>query len=112
VYILYELPAIRYFYDPCQLCFANYLSKKKYVRLRSNSVKYIPLVTLCKTNGDNFDYDAFAKTASLSKDAHTINLMAGNLLWYLTGKSVFLKQPLKLSRRAGCRSKVQRGGLG
>lgn len=61
----------------------------------ANSFQYIPLVTLCKQSGINFDYDAFSKTVCLSKNRNTINLMVGESLMALDGAQQCLNYPVR-----------------
>jgi len=61
----------------------------------ANSFQYVPVVTLCKQAGVNFNYDVFTKTVCLSNNVHTINLMAGESLMTLDGAQQYLKYPVK-----------------
>lgn len=55
---------------------------------------YVPLVSLCQRLGVNLDYDTFTRAVTLTKDAHKINMMAGQNLVLVDGVEKRLKQPV------------------
>lgn len=61
-----------------------------------NGVKYLSLVSLCNLKNINWDYDTFTRTATLSKDAHNINLMVGDTLVLVDGFPRYLKHPVDI----------------
>lgn len=61
-----------------------------------NGITYLPLVSLCQSQGINCDYDTFARTVTLSKYMHKINLMVGDALVLVDGSPVHLKHPVDI----------------
>ncbi len=59
-----------------------------------NGVTYVPLNALCEQRGVNFTYDIFTKTATLIKEPHRINLMAGESIVVVDGAPRHLKHPV------------------
>ncbi len=56
-----------------------------------NGVTYVPLITLCEQRGVNFAYDTFTKTATLTRQEHKVNLMAGESIVVVDGAPRHLK---------------------
>ena len=61
-----------------------------------NGVNYLPLISLCDLRNINWEYDTFAKTIILSKDAHKINLMVGDTVVLVDGIPEHLKHPIDI----------------
>lgn len=61
-----------------------------------NGINYIPLISLCNLRGISWEYDTFAQTFTLSKDAHKINLMLGGTLVVVDGRPRYLKHPVDI----------------
>lgn len=56
-----------------------------------NGVTYVPLIALCEQRGVNFAYDTLTKTATLTRQAHKINLMTGESIMFVDGAPRHLK---------------------
>lgn len=56
-----------------------------------NGVTYISLVGLCQKRGINLEQDHFARTITLSRGQHKINLMAGESLAIVDGNPEYLR---------------------
>jgi len=56
-----------------------------------NGVTYLPLNALCEQRGVSFTWDTFTKTATLIKEPHKINLMAGETIVVVDGAPQHLK---------------------
>jgi N-acetylmuramoyl-L-alanine amidase len=61
-----------------------------------NGTAYLPLASLCGQRQINFDYDTFTRTATLSRDAHKINLRVGDDAVLVDGKAMHLKHPVDI----------------
>ncbi len=61
-----------------------------------NSVSYVSLTDVCAAGNISLDYDTFTRSAVLRKDAHKINLMAGDTLVLVNGEPTRLKYPVSL----------------
>ena len=61
-----------------------------------NGTTYVALASLCDLRGINLDYDTFTRTATLTKDAHRINLMVGDTLVLVDGTPLHLKHRIDL----------------
>lgn len=59
-------------------------------------VTYLPLISLCELKGIDWEYDPFARTVSLNKDLHKVNLMVGETLVLVDGKPLHLKHPVDI----------------
>jgi N-acetylmuramoyl-L-alanine amidase len=57
---------------------------------------YVPLVVLCNVNGIDLDYDTYARTVTLRKNAHRINLRLGDTLVLVDGAAEHLKDPVDI----------------
>jgi len=65
-----------------------------------NGTEYFPLVALCNSRNIDWQYDAFTKTATLTKDSHKINLRVGDTLILVDGESRHLKYPVDIYQGA------------
>jgi len=63
-----------------------------------NGIDYISLVNLCNVKGIGWDYDIFARTISLTKDAHKIDLMLGDTLILVDGRPSHIAYPVDVSQ--------------
>jgi len=61
-----------------------------------NGRSYLPLVSLCDLKAINWDYDTFARTVTLKKDSHQINLAVGSSIALVDGEPKDLKYPVDL----------------
>ena len=61
-----------------------------------DGITYLPLISLCEQKGINWDYDIFTRTATLTKGSHKINLMVGERLILVDGKTEYLKHPVDI----------------
>ena len=61
-----------------------------------NGTTYLPLVSLCDLRRIDLDYDTYAKTVTLTKDAHRINLLVGDTLILVDGSPQHLKYPVDI----------------
>jgi N-acetylmuramoyl-L-alanine amidase len=61
---------------------------------------YLPLVSLCDLKAINWDYDTFAKTVTLKKDSHEINLAVGSSIVLVDGLPQDLKSPVDIYKGA------------
>lgn len=59
-------------------------------------VTYIPLPVLCAAENITWEYDTFTRRVTLYKDAHKINLMAGEKLLLVDGQPHYLKFPVEI----------------
>jgi N-acetylmuramoyl-L-alanine amidase len=59
-----------------------------------NGISYVSLVSLCNAKGIAWDYDTFARTISLSKEAHKVDMMIGDSLALVDGTPVRLVNPV------------------
>jgi N-acetylmuramoyl-L-alanine amidase len=70
--------------------------KESLVTYSLNNTTYYSLPALCELRGVAFKYDTFARTASLSKDNHSINLMLQDSLILVDGRAVLLDYPVDI----------------
>ena len=59
-------------------------------------VTYVPLLSLCEAQNIAWEYDTFTRKVNLTKDAHKINLMAGERLVLVDGMQQYLKHPVDI----------------
>lgn len=57
---------------------------------------YVSLISLCESEGIDFDYDTFTRSATLRKGAHKISLMVGDTLVLVDASPRYLKQPVDI----------------
>ena len=65
-----------------------------------NGKSYLPLVSLCDLKAISWDYDTFAKTVTLKKDSHEINLAVGSSIALVDGVVKDLKYPVDIYQGA------------
>lgn len=65
-----------------------------------NGISYLPLVSLCDLRGINWEYDTFARTITLNRGPHKINLMIGQTLVLVDGIPQHLRHPVDLYQGA------------
>lgn len=65
-----------------------------------NGKSYLPLVSLCDLKAINWDYDTFAKTVTLKKDSHEINLAVGSSIVLVDGIPKDLRYPVDIYKGA------------
>jgi N-acetylmuramoyl-L-alanine amidase len=63
-----------------------------------NGIDYVSLVNLCNVKGIGWDYDIFARTISLTKNAHKIDLMLGDTLVLVDGRPSHIAYPIDVSQ--------------
>ena len=63
-------------------------------------VSYVSLVPMCESRNVDWNYDAFAKTVTLSQGGHTVSLLVDETLVLVDGREQHLKHPLKLHQGA------------
>jgi N-acetylmuramoyl-L-alanine amidase len=61
-----------------------------------NGTTYLPLFSLCKLRGLDWDFDTLARRITLNKDAHRINLMVGEKLVLVNGLPQYLEHPVDI----------------
>jgi len=61
-----------------------------------NGLSYVSLLSLCESEHIAWEYDAFTKTAKLSRGAHKINLMVGDTLVLVDGVPQRLRYPIEM----------------
>jgi len=61
-----------------------------------NGTAYYSLSSLCQSRGISLKYDIYTRTANLTKDSHTIDLMIGDNLILLDKRAVLLKYPVDM----------------
>jgi len=59
-----------------------------------NGTSYLSLAALCDSLGINYNYDTFSKAITLTKDAHKIDLMAGQSLVVVDAKPMHFRYPV------------------
>jgi len=65
-----------------------------------NGVRYVSLKSFCDLKGISWEYNTFAQKINLVKDEHKIDLMVGDSLALIDGKSVHLKYPVDIYQGA------------
>jgi len=75
-------------------------TKEALLTYNINGTEYFPLVALCNSRNINWEYDAFTKTATLTKDSHKINLRVGDTLVLVDGEPRHLKYPVDIYQGA------------
>lgn len=59
-----------------------------------NATTYVPLANLCQEKGFTWDYDSVAKTVTLNRGTHRINLQVGDSLALIDGRAQYLHHPV------------------
>ncbi len=65
-----------------------------------NNLSYVPLIAVTSAQNLRVEYDTFARTVELNRDAHKVNMMVGDSLVLVDGVPAHLRHPVDFYRGA------------
>lgn len=66
------------------------------VPMKEGGAGYIPLIPLCDSEGIHLEYDTFTRTAVLTKNNQSVNIMSGEKLVLVNGRPQYLRHPIEI----------------